>query len=294
MDEFFLYLKAEKNYSAHTFIAYQTDLNQFRQFCKQNYKLNSISHINHKIIRQWMVFLFKQAYNPRSVRRKISSLKAYYNFLLREQKIYSNPCDKLILPKTGKKLPKFVAVNDINNLLSETNQFFNNDYSGQRDKLIIHLLYLTGIRRAELINLSDQSFSLNQKQVKVLGKRNKQRIMPIANDLVEAIKKYIIIRNSTFGIQNSNFFFLTNKGHKIYERLVHRIVHQYLRYVSTIEQKSPHVLRHTFATHMLNNGANLNAIKELLGHSSLAATQVYTHITFEQLKKIYQQAHPRA
>lgn len=227
-----------------------------------------------------------------SVNRKISTLKTFFKFLLRENNIKSNPMDKVISPKSSKKLPSFVEEAQIIKLLDEFS--FGDDFAGVRNKTIIEMFYNTGIRLSELIGIKHQDVDINNNTIKVLGKRNKERILPLQVSFIKSLRQYMEIKTSQFPELQHDCFFVTDKGNKMYEKFVYRIVNKYLNFVTTIEKKSPHILRHTFATHMLNHGADLNTIKELLGHANLAATQVYTHNTFEKLKSIYKQAHPRA
>jgi len=228
--------------------------------------------------------------SPKTINRKISTLKSFYKFLLKKGIINYNPLLKVVTPKVPKRLPLFVSENDMQNLLDKIE--FENSFEGKRNKLILELFYVSGIRLTELINLKINDIDLENSLVKVLGKRNKERLIPINKTFILNLKSYL---NEAKNIRKSNnYVFLTLKGEKIYQKLVYRIVNYYLSIVTTISKKSPHILRHTFATHMLNNGADLNAIKEILGHSSLAATQVYTHNSLKKLKTIYNQAHPRA
>ncbi|MCK4661939.1 MAG: tyrosine recombinase XerC [Bacteroidales bacterium] len=292
-DSFIRYLQFEKRYSKHTVKSYKNDIDQFESFCiietgKFNPKTTS-----HKTIRLWIVKLIEQGISSRSVNRKISTLKTFYKFLLREGIVNINPLDKVLTPKIAKKLPYFVEEEKINLLLNQYD--FGNDFEGVRNRLILEMFYASGIRLSELINLKTFDINLNENTLKVLGKRNKERIIPFYNKLSNQIKKYLLVRKEVCNNNADNdYFFLTKKGNKIYEKLVYRIVNKHLNLITTIEKKSPHILRHTYATHLLNNGADLNVIKELLGHSNLSATQIYTHNTFEKLKKIYKQAHPRA
>jgi integrase/recombinase XerC len=230
----------------------------------------------------------------RSVNRKISALKSYYKYLIRQGYIEVNPMKKVLSPKSPKKLPGFVEKDGMNDLLTKIE--FGDDFAGIRNKLIIDSLYQTGVRLSELTGLKDRDIDFYEMCIKVTGKRNKQRIIPITNGLKNSIEEYQKLRNEEFSLSTDKeqYFLLTDRGKKLYAKFVYRIVHSYLEMVTTLERKSPHILRHTFATHMLNSGADLNAIKELLGHANLAATQIYTHNTFEKLKKAYKQAHPRA
>jgi integrase/recombinase XerC len=233
--------------------------------------------------------------SPRSINRKKTALKSYYKFLIKEGIITENPMNKVISPKTSKRLPVFVEKEKMEKLLDSNELNFGDDYTGIRNLMIIEILYATGMRVSELVNLKVTDVDLYNSTIKVLGKRNKERIIPFAKKLRVTIDKYNKIKEETFfGEDTADQFFLTSGGKKIYQKLAYRVVNYYLSIITTLDKKSPHVLRHTFATHMLNNGADLNAIKELLGHANLSATQVYTHNTIEKLKNIYKQAHPRA
>jgi integrase/recombinase XerC len=287
-DNFIQYLQYEKRFSPHTILAYSTDLTQFYNYLNSNYQVNNLHDINHSLIRSWIVSLMEQKVSPRSVNRKITTLKTFYKFLLRQKTVSDNPMLKIQSPKTSKRLPVFVEKEKMDVLLDNID--FGDDEEGIRNKLIIEMFYSTGMRLTELINLKSTNIDLNSNQLKVLGKRNKERIIPFSNELRNKIQQYLEIRKR----KASETLFISAKGKKMYEKFVYRIVNKYLSNVTTIDKKSPHVLRHTFATHMLNNGADLNAIKELLGHANLAATQVYTHNTVEKLKNVHKQAHPKA
>lgn len=229
----------------------------------------------------------------RAVNRKLSTLRSFFKFLIREGYIHENPMLKVIPPRNAGKLPVFVEESQMNNLFQNVD--FGGSFTGKRDKLILDLFYCTGIRLSELIQLDVDDFDYNNQTIKVLGKRNRERLIPLGHDLAHAISDYVSVRNDLNSISNkSGSLFVTSRGNRLYPRLVYRIVQKYLGLVTTLTKKSPHVLRHTFATHMLNNGSDLNAVKELLGHSSLSSTQIYTHNTIEKLKNIYKQAHPRA
>jgi len=260
--------------------------------------LSSIEQISdgtaadYKDIRSWIVYLMEKNITPRSVNRKITTLKSYYKYLMRQQIIPNNPMDKILPPKSGKRLPGFVEQEKMDILLNNVD--FGEDFKGVRNRLLIDVLYITGMRLSELINLTHRSIQLNDQSIKVLGKRNKERIIPFNPAYVQIFRDYIELKGKTFPHPGHDYFFVTDKGKPLYEKFVYRIVNKYLRFVTTMEKRSPHILRHTFATHMLNRGADLNAIKEILGHSNLSATQIYTHTTFEKLKTIYKQAHPRA
>jgi integrase/recombinase XerC len=287
-DSFLQYLQYEKRLSPHTLTAYSTDLIQFYDYLKINYQVKELNEINHSLIRSWIVSLMEQKISSRSVNRKITTLKTFYKFLLRQKVVTDNPMLKIQSPKTSKRLPVFVEKEKMDVLLD--NIEFGNDEEGVRNKLIIEMFYSTGMRLSELINLKYKNIDLPSGQLKVLGKRNKERIIPFNNELKSKIEEYL----NTQKRKTNETLFTTADGKKMYEKLVYKIVKQYLSLVTTIDKKSPHVLRHTFATHMLNNGADLNSIKELLGHANLSATQVYTHNTVEKLKNIHKQAHPKA
>jgi integrase/recombinase XerC len=227
-----------------------------------------------------------------SVHRKISCLRMFYRYLRKEGIVSHDPMDKVVLPKRKKNLPVFISEDALNNLLDKYE--FGGDFPGIRNRTIIEILYLTGMRRAELIGLQNKDIDLTGATIKVTGKRNKQRIIPIVKSFISRLEEYQKIKDENFKTYNEDWFFVTNSGNKLYDKYVYNTVKKYLTMVTTIEKKSPHVLRHTFATHMLNHGADLNSIKELLGHANLSATQIYTHNTFEKLKKVYKQAHPRA
>ncbi|MEO6884351.1 MAG: tyrosine recombinase XerC [Bacteroidia bacterium] len=290
-EKFLHYIQYEKRFSPHTLTAYKNDLKQFQLFLE---KINSTNIIkaDFSSIRLWMAELMQEKNSSRTVNRKLTVLKSFYKFLFREKIIEINPTLKVIAPKTSKKLPVFVEEKKMTILLD--NVLFTDNFEGIRNKLIIELFYATGIRLSELVNLKEKDIDLFSGNLKVLGKRNKERILPIHAELKNKIEKYIVEKNNLNIEYEKGFLFVTDKGKKIYPKMVYRIVKLYLAQVTTIDKKSPHVLRHTFATHMLNNGADLNAVKELLGHANLAATQIYTHNTVEKLKKVYQQAHPKA
>ena len=290
---FLTYLQNEKRYSPLTVKSYSNDLSQFSLFCSKHFPGTDDIAVDYKCIRKWVVSLVDDNISNRSVNRKISTLKSYFKFLMKEGHLDKNPVDRVISPKTEKKLPVFVSKMSMEQLFDFID--FGNDYSGVRDRLILEIFYDTGMRTSELINLRTVSINRGELTMKVLGKRNKERIIPFTRQLNESIKSYLEIRTAEFReTSTEDFLFLTAKGEKLYKRLVYRIVNKYLNQVTTVDKKSPHVLRHTFATHMLNNGADLNSVKELLGHSNLSATEIYTHNTFEKLKSIYKQAHPRA
>tara|TARA_B100000497_G_C7676997_1_gene409064 strand:- start:405 stop:1286 length:882 start_codon:yes stop_codon:yes gene_type:complete len=284
------YLLLEKRYSSHTVKAYRTDLKLFQSYLKEIYTI-SIDKTNHAMIRSWLVEELNNGNSARTVNRKITSLKSFFKYLVKEEVIKDNPTLKISSSKTSKKLPQFVGLDDMNKLLDKLN--FNNEYSGKRDKLIIEIFYSTGIRLSELINIKLKDVDTIKSQVKVLGKRNKERIIPLTKELKKSIDNYMDLRMNEKAIDRS-YLLLTDSGKKLNPSMVYRKVNNLLKGVTTIDKKSPHILRHTFATHMLNNGADLNVIKELLGHASLSATEVYTHNSIGKLKQIFNNAHPRA
>ncbi len=286
-NEFLEFIQYEKRASKHTLVAYSNDINQLVIYLSTAYEIKEISEVNHTIIRSWIVSLMEQKISPRSVNRKITTLKTFYKFLLRQNIVTENPMLKILSPKTSKRLPVFIEKEKMDTLLDDT--VFGDDFEGQRNKLIMELFYATGIRLSELINLKQTDVDIYQCQLKVLGKRNKERIIPFSGTLKEQIQQYITAKANL----NDEFLFINKNGKKLYEKFVYRLVNTYLSKITTVNKKSPHVLRHTFATHMLNNGADLNAIKELLGHANLSATQIYTHNTVEKLKNIHKQAHPK-
>ncbi|MFN3528767.1 MAG: tyrosine-type recombinase/integrase [Bacteroidia bacterium] len=286
------YLRYEKRASVHTLAAYGNDLSQLGLYLASTYDIKAIHEAGHQELRSWMVFLLQGGLSPKSINRKISTVKAYFKFLRRTGKISQDPSQRLVRPKLPKRLPMVVGQDQMTNLLE--GDLFEDSFEGLRDKTIIELLYGCGIRRAELIGLKINDVDLRQSTIRVLGKRNKERIIPMSPLLCRQIDVYLSQRRELFKNVSETAFFLTAKGKPMYPRLVYDIVKSQLSAVTTIAQKSPHILRHTFATHLLDNGADLNAVKELLGHSSLAATQVYTHNSIEKLKEVYRKTHPKA
>jgi len=291
-EKFLKYLEFRKKYSLHTINSYALDLVQFDNFCTEFFPEKNIKGIvlDFKIIRRWIASLAEQGLTSKTINRKLSTLRTYYNFLMREGYIKNNPVVKVVRPKTEKKLPEFISEEKINILLDS--DIFDDDFEGIRDKLIIEFLYGTGIRRAELIGIKVSDIDTDKMTVKVIGKGNKQRIIPFLVIFKSLINRYLELRKE----QNpeTNHFFITKSGKGIYPNLVYRVVTKNISFVSSVKKRSPHTLRHSYATHLLNNGADINAVKELLGHANLSATQIYTHNTFEKLNKIYKQAHPRA
>lgn len=291
INRFLQYIQYEKNYSSHTVLSYHTDLVQFCNFHKINSEAFNPDLITHRQIQQWILSMLDEKKSARTISRKISSLKSFWNYLLLQNIARENPTKKIILPKTNKPLPAFYKQSEMNKFLSENIQ--NVDFESIRDRLIIDLFYQTGLRVSELISLKDSSIEYTEKQLKVIGKRNKERIIPIGNRILSEIIEYQKIRNQDIEVCEDNLFVLKS-GKKMYSKAIYNIVSKKMSPVSTLHKQSPHVLRHTFATTLLDSGADINAVKDLLGHSSLAATQVYTHVSFSELNKIYKQAHPRA
>jgi integrase/recombinase XerC len=301
LSSFLQYIKFEKRFSPHTVTAYNHDLDQFFIYTKTAYEVAEVNEVSYSMIRSWIVSMMEEGVTPRTINRKISTLKTFYKFLLRNGYATSNPLQKIQPPKTSKRLPVFVEEKGMEFLFKEVN--FGEGFVAVRDKLIMELFYATGMRLSELVNLKEMDVDLSNCQVKVLGKRNKERIIPFTNTLKNLIRDYISVKSSQ-SFSNSTdqrstehsrrSLFVNETGKPVYKRMVYNIVNKYLKAVTTIDKKSPHVLRHTFATHMLNHGADINSIKEILGHANLSATQVYTHNTIEKLKEVYKQAHPRA
>jgi len=291
-ESFLQYLQIEKRYSPHTVRSYLNDLDQFFSFLSSQGLSDDPVAVTSHDIRAWIVSMLNNNYTTVTVHRKISCLRVFYRYLRKEGIIKSDPLEKVVLPKRKKNLPVFVEEEALANLLD--NYSFGGGFSGIRNRTIIEMLYVTGMRRSELIGLRYIDVDLSEASVKVTGKRNKQRIIPLVKSFIQRLEEYIKVRNENIATGNNGWFFITDKGNKLYDKYVYNTVNRYLSMVTTIEKKSPHILRHTFATHMLNHGADLNSIKELLGHANLSATQIYTHNTFEKLKKIYKQAHPRA
>lgn len=281
----------EKRYSTHTISAYRNDLDQFLSFCTERFEVNNEIEIDHFIIRSWIIDLSEKGISTRSINRKLSTLKSYFRFLLKERIIETNPIQKVIPPKSKKSLPVFVEEERMEFLFEETD--FGEGFAGVRDHLTIELLYSTGMRLSELASLKETDLDFANQTIKVIGKRNKERVIPITPHIQSLLHSYLEIKHQQFG-DSVVILLITNKGEPIYHKMIYRIVNNYLELVTTKTKKSPHVLRHTFATHMLNHGADLNAIKEILGHANLSATQIYTHNTIGKLKNIYKQAHPRA
>ena len=288
--KFLDYLALEKRYSLHTIKAYKADLSLLSDYLDEVYSI-TINRANHSMIRSWLVHEINRGNSPRTVNRKITTLKSFYKFAVKEEAIKINPTLRLSSTKTSKSIPSFVTVDEMNKLLDKT--IFTDDYTGKRDRLIVEIFYSTGIRLSELINIKFKDIDFSKKQLKVLGKRNKERIIPLTKELVNSLNNFTEIRNS-MSVKNDSYLLLTDKGKKLNPTLVYKTMNKLISDVTSLKKTSPHVLRHTFATHMLNNGADLNVIKELLGHASLSATEVYTHNSIDKLKKVFNNAHPRA
>lgn len=289
---FIQYLQFERRYSKLTLAAYESDIQQFASFLKQTYNLEDLALTRATYVRSWLVSLIESGNGSRSINRKLSSLKSFFRFGLKNGDISLNPLLKVIAPKVSKPLPVFIQKNQLDVLWKHFD--FGKGFKGARNRIIFELLYATGMRRAELLQLADASIDLPCSRLRVLGKGNKERMIPINQDLRQSLQDYIGIRNESFKSVHFETLIVSDSGKPLNPRTLYTIVRKILEQVTTIEKKSPHVLRHTFATHLLNNGAEINAIKELLGHSSLAATQVYTHNTIDKLKDIYKKAHPKA
>lgn len=288
--DFLRYITTEKRYSKHTLTAYQNDLQSFACFLTEEFEQNDLSSVSPEMVRTWVVMMMDSGLSTRSVNRKISTLNSFYRHLIIKGVVENNPAKNISTLKNAKQLPVFIDIGQINTYFSiETDA---NDFPSVRNKLIIDLLYSTGMRRAELISLKTASVDYANKVLKVMGKRNKERLIPLSQKMIEQLQKYLDLKKKTFK-DPARFLIVTNTGKKAYPELIYDIVNKELNGV-TSTRKSPHVLRHSFATHLLNNGAELNSIKELMGHANLSATQIYTHTTIEQLKSIYTQAHPRA
>ncbi len=292
IQSFLDYLKYEKRYSVHTLISYQTDLIDFIDFLETQFGGVSLSEVNHSYVRSWLASLKEKNLSAKSINRKISSLKSFFKYHLRIGTIVSTPMAQVISPKIGKRLPVFVKEDDTRKLVEALNQSTEN-WKTLNAKMLVTIFYATGMRLSELINLKEKQVDFSKSQIKVLGKGNKERIIPISKEIAIAIQNYQQLKKQSFE-KIEDILLVTEKGKKLYPRYAWLLVNQVLDGASTLDKKSPHVLRHTFATHLMNNGADLNAVKELLGHSSLASTQVYTHNTIEKLKGVYKKAHPKA
>ena len=291
IDSFLEYLRLERNYSERTIVSYETDLREFEEYFQEVDAGLDFKKIDADIVRRWMVHLMDEGRAATSVNRKLSTLRSFYRFLLRRKEVVINPMLKVVGPKKKKPLPFFVREKDMDRLLDES--LFEEGFEGCRDRLILEMFYATGMRLSELIGLNDADVDLSARLIKVTGKRNKQRLIPFGNEMEEDLLIYIKVRNETVP-EGTKAFFVRKNGMRMYPLQVYRLVRKSLSKVVTLKKRSPHVLRHTFATAMLNGKAEMRAVKELLGHESLVTTEVYTHTTFEELKKVYELAHPRA
>jgi len=292
IESFLHFLRFEKRSSSHTISAYESDLTQFAGFLEQECDLNNPEEATFMLIRSWIVKMMEEGTGPRSINRKITTLRSFFKYMQRQGVVKSNPLTRIQGPKTPSRLPVFVEEDKMDKLLTDVE--FGDDYEGKMKRLIVEVFYNTGMRLSELIELKIKNIDLYASALKVLGKRNKERIIPIGKPLLELMKEYIEIRKGSKADESEELLFVNEKGKKLTRTFVYSTINFYLGLVTTLEKKSPHVLRHTFATHMLNNGADLNAIKELLGHANLSATQIYTHNSIEKLKNIHKQAHPKA
>ena len=292
IDSFLQYLRYEKGFSSHTVSSYNNDLNQYRDFVLREKSVFDVKETDATLVRRWIVFLMGEGYSPLSVNRKLSALKSFYRYLFRLKQIELDPVKKISGPKANKVLPDFVKERDMELILDGSEP--DRNFESVRDHTIIEFFYTTGIRCAELVGLDDNDVDLESGLLKVTGKRNKQRLIPFSERLKEAANIYLKARQEVDPERQDSAFFVRKDGRRLINSKVYRIVNSRLSEIPGLSKKSPHVLRHTFATSMLNNGADLNAVKELLGHASLSSTEVYTHTTFEELKKVYHQAHPRA
>ncbi len=286
------YLKYQKRYSQHTIISYETDLVAFFDYLELQYQESSLENIKPAFVRSWLAETKSKGISSKTINRKISSLKSFFKHQIRNGLIVTSPMSTIVSPKVNKRLPQFVEKNDIQTLFDHVE--FPDDWNGRTQRMLIQLLYNTGMRQAELINLKESQVDQPNCALKVLGKGSKERIIPVSKQFMMTIVQYISEKAGTIENADKTYLLVNEKGKKLYPKYVYNIVKKYLSLVTTIDKKSPHILRHTFATHLTNNGADLNAVKELLGHSSLAATQIYTHNTIEKLKDVYKKAHPKA
>jgi integrase/recombinase XerC len=287
------YLKYEKRYSVHTITSYQNDLTAFTDFLEKSFNIVSLAEVNHSFVRSWLASLKEKNITAKTINRKISTLKSFFKFQLKTGAIAVSPMAKVISPKVGKRLPVFVKEEDAATLL-QTLKTSSEDWTSLNTKMLVTIFYATGMRLSELINLKERQIDFIRNQIKVLGKGNKERVIPVSDEVLNMIREYQQQKKRDFEKTDEGVLLVTEKGKKMYPRYAWSLVNKVLGEASTLDKKSPHVLRHTFATHLMNSGADLNAVKELLGHSSLAATQVYTHNTIEKLKNIHKKAHPKA
>ncbi|KYG78137.1 MULTISPECIES: tyrosine-type recombinase/integrase [Roseivirga] len=292
IDSFLRYISFEKRYSQHTVKSYQNDLNQFEQYAQQQFNISSLSEATQLMIRSWVLSLMDEGTSARTVNRKIASLRSFYKFLLKRESITKDPTQKIKSLKVKKELPGFANEEEFSTFLDRL--VFEDSFEGKTEQIILELLYGTGIRLSELLGLKVSDFKSSESTIKVLGKRNKERIIPVSKRLNELLKNLIAEKNHVFSHDQNSYLIVNKNGGQAYPMMIYRIVRKYLNQVPSLDKKSPHALRHTFATHLLDKGADLNAVKDLLGHSSLAATQVYTHNSLEKLKSVFDQAHPKA
>ena len=292
IQSFIDYLRFEKRYSIHTIVSYQNDISDFFNYLDTQFGKLRLKEINLSFVRSWLADLKNQKLTSKSINRKISSLRSFFRYMLKTEKIESIPMTNITAPKISKRLPVFMKEEDTKKLVDALDNS-TDDWKTLNAKMLITLFYATGMRLSELINLKEKQLDTGRFQIKVLGKGNKERIIPVNKEIVAIIKEYLQLKKKDFA-GTEDALLVTEKGKKMYPKYAYLLVNKYLGEVSTLDKKSPHVLRHTFATHLMNNGADLNAVKELLGHSSLAATQIYTHTTIEKLKDVYKKAHPKA
>jgi integrase/recombinase XerC len=292
LDAFLDYLKYEKRYSPHTVISYQNDIRAFYEYLQAAFGEMTIGEINHSLVRSWLASMKERKISAKSINRKISSLRSFFKYHLKRGHLASSPMGQVIAPKIGKRLPVFVREDEARQLIASLNSSAE-DWKTLNAKMLITLFYATGMRLSELIGLREKQIDVSRSQIRVWGKGNKERIIPVSPDLIRTIQDYREKKAPQFG-RTGDFLLVTEKGKKLYPKYAWLLVNKHLGETSTLDKKSPHVLRHSFATHLMNNGADLNAVKELLGHASLAATQVYTHNTIEKLKDVHKKAHPKA
>lgn len=290
--KFLDYLRIEKNYSKHTITAYNKDLNEFKDFLLNDFKSSNIKNVEYKLIRSWIVSMVNNNISNRSINRKISSLKSFYKFLVKTQTIKVSPLISHSPLKQSKKIQVPFSKEEIKELLD--GDLFKNDYKGILQKTIIQFFYFTGVRRFELISIKNSDIDFDSSSLKIMGKRNKERIIPMLPSLIEVTRDYMNSKIKNSIKSNNDFLFQNSKGNQLSEKFVYRTVNQYFKLVSPKVKKAPHVLRHSFATHLINEGADINSVKELLGHSSLSATQVYSHTSMERIKEVFNNSHPRA
>lgn len=290
--KFLTYLQVERNYSVRTIRSYGDDLRQFFVFCAFDPETDDFSELDHRIVRAWLASLLSENMTSRTVNRKLSSLRSFFDFLIRNKVVATNPLVKVTPPKNSYRLPSFLTIEEASRLFDDVE--YPKGFEGVRDKTVLLLFYYTGLRVSEMVELTLSSLSVDQQIVRVMGKGGKERIVPIHPSMLSFLETYLIEREKLVGSNQMPFLIVTNRGKKTYPKMMYNIVRHYLSLVTPLDKKSPHVLRHTFATHLLDEGADINAIKELLGHSNLSTTQVYTHTGVDKLKKAYRQAHPRA